>query len=327
MGSVLASAILDRAGTTLLDTAATRWSDADKLIYLNDGQRLAVMYKSDANAVIYEYLLVTGTKQQIPDGSSSFRNPSSVTLPEGLLLLDLIRNMGVTGIVVGSAIDPVDLQELNAFNSDWHAATANAVVQSYAYDERYPGDFFVYPPQPASPGYVTAAYSALVSNLPSLSFTFVDGDVTVAADTIAEIGHGMAQGQAVILSSTATLPAGLSVETIYYVIRIDANTFQLATSLANAMTSTEVDITAAAGGGTHTLSMAINLSDRYQTTLYYYVVHRCYDKDAALSPYNNSESVKFWNMFVTELGRLDLIKKAVSPNAMQPKPSPSLKEA
>lgn len=83
---------------------------------------------------------------------------------------------------------------------------------------------------------------------------FVDGDVTVGADTIDETAHGYITGVKGQLTTTGTLPAGLSTSTDYYVIKVDADTYSLATTQANATAGTAVDITAAAGGGTHTFT-------------------------------------------------------------------------
>jgi len=62
-------------------------------------------------------------------------------------------------------------------------------------------------------------------------------------------------GCAVTLTTTGTLPAGLSLATTYFVIRVDQNagTFKLATTLANADAGTAIDITDA-GTGTHTIT-------------------------------------------------------------------------
>ena len=84
------------------------------------------------------------------------------------------------------------------------------------------------------------------------TFDFVDGDVTVGTDTIAEAAHGYETGDIVQLTTTGTLPAGLALVTDYYVIRTGTGTLKLASSLANAEAGIAVDITAAAGGGTHT---------------------------------------------------------------------------
>jgi hypothetical protein len=84
--------------------------------------------------------------------------------------------------------------------------------------------------------------------------TFVDANVTPAADTIAITAHGFKVGLVGRLTTTGVLPAGLALVTDYYVIVVDANTIKLASSLVNANAGTAVDITAAAGGGTHTFT-------------------------------------------------------------------------
>lgn len=94
----------------------------------------------------------------------------------------------------------------------------------------------------------TVAYTTLAD------LTFADADVTVATDTIAEPSHGMSTGAGPFrLSTTGVLPAGLAADTDYWIISVDANSYKLASSKANATALAAVDITGAAGGGTHTL--------------------------------------------------------------------------
>ena len=88
-------------------------------------------------------------------------------------------------------------------------------------------------------------------------FTFVDANVTVGTDAIAVTANQyLYSGQAVVLSTTGTLPAGLSAGT-YYIIYVSDTSVKLASSRANADDGTAVDITAAAGGGTHTLTLTL----------------------------------------------------------------------
>ena len=75
-----------------------------------------------------------------------------------------------------------------------------------------------------------------------------DTEQFTAADHGLETGDGPAQ-----VSSSTTLPAGLTAATDYWIIKIDEDTFQLATSLANAYAGTAQAITTD-GTGTHTLS-------------------------------------------------------------------------
>lgn len=60
-------------------------------------------------------------------------------------------------------------------------------------------------------------------------------------------------GTRVRLTTTTTLPGGLALATDYYVIKVTDSTFKLATSYANAVAGTAINITDA-GTGTHTMS-------------------------------------------------------------------------
>lgn len=77
--------------------------------------------------------------------------------------------------------------------------------------------------------------------------------VSTAADTFAIVGHGYYTGLKVQVSSTGTLPTGLSASTDYYIISVTSDTMRFATSLANALAGTYVDITAV-GSGNMTVS-------------------------------------------------------------------------
>lgn len=97
----------------------------------------------------------------------------------------------------------------------------------------------------------------IVDKRPS-NIDFADSDVTVSTDTIAAPSHGLHTGLEVRLTSTGTLPTGLSTGTDYFVITVDADSFQLASSLTNAIAGTEITISGASGGGTHTLAAEAN---------------------------------------------------------------------
>lgn len=96
---------------------------------------------------------------------------------------------------------------------------------------------------------------------PTLTFDFTDSDVNTGTDVITvDSNDTLHTGQAVALTSSGTVPTGLS-ETTYYVIRASATTIKLATSVDLANEGTQVDITAASGGGTHTLTWTMTQRD------------------------------------------------------------------
>lgn len=94
-------------------------------------------------------------------------------------------------------------------------------------------------------------------NIPVGPRTFVDADVSVGSDRITIVAHGLTVGAPVDLITTGTLPAGLALLTTYFVIVINDDTIALASTIANAYSTTPVDITAAAGGGTHTVQQQL----------------------------------------------------------------------
>ena len=85
--------------------------------------------------------------------------------------------------------------------------------------------------------------------------SFAAAAVTVATDliTVQSNVDRWITGMKVSVSTTGTLPAGLVSLTDYYVIRASATTIKLATTLANAVAGTAIDLTAQ-GSGTHTLT-------------------------------------------------------------------------
>lgn len=87
----------------------------------------------------------------------------------------------------------------------------------------------------------------------SATFTADAGTDLCTYTSTTSIPSNILTGTRVRLTTTTTLPAGLSLATDYYVIRMSDTTFELATSYANAIAGTQINITDA-GTGTHTIS-------------------------------------------------------------------------
>jgi hypothetical protein len=66
-------------------------------------------------------------------------------------------------------------------------------------------------------------------------------------------GHTLSTGTPVVFTTTGALPTGITSGTTYYAVVVDANTFQLASSVANAIAATPTVITTSGTqSGTHT---------------------------------------------------------------------------
>ena len=102
---------------------------------------------------------------------------------------------------------------------------------------------------------VTTTTAQTTTNTLGQSDTFTaDAGTDICTWTsTANIPSNILTGTRVRLTTTTTLPAGLATATDYYVIRLSDTTFSLATSYANAVAGTAINITDA-GTGTHTVT-------------------------------------------------------------------------
>lgn len=73
--------------------------------------------------------------------------------------------------------------------------------------------------------------------------TGANSEVNITDDEITIPSHGLTEGLKGQLTSTGTLPAGVTTATDYFVIVVDANTIQLAASLVLAQAGTAIDLT------------------------------------------------------------------------------------
>lgn len=85
------------------------------------------------------------------------------------------------------------------------------------------------------------------------TFTADAGTDVITWTSTANRPSNILTGTRVRLTTTTTLPAGLALATDYYVIKVSDTTCKLATSYANAIAGTAIDITST-GTGTHTMS-------------------------------------------------------------------------
>lgn len=100
---------------------------------------------------------------------------------------------------------------------------------------------------------VTATTVSYIA-LPDITFTTTHG-----TETFTSVAHGMATGDGPyrVSNSGGGLPAGIAVDTDYWIIKLTADTYQLAVSRTDALAETELLITSD-GTGTHTLRRAQN---------------------------------------------------------------------
>lgn len=100
---------------------------------------------------------------------------------------------------------------------------------------------------------VTSVTTTTAQSTTNTLFAFSNFTADDTTDIITHTNINLMPYSKVQVSSTVTLPAGLSAATDYYVIKVTDTTCKLATSRANAVAGTAINITST-GTGTHTIN-------------------------------------------------------------------------
>lgn len=136
--ATLASEVMLRARTVIMDKTSIRWPLAELCLWVNDAQREIAVYKPAALAKNATIGMQEGTLQEVPSGF--------------LGLIRVVRNL-TSGVDVvprigGRPISIVSSDILDAQAPDWHDPTLTPYrkqVRHYLYDEQDPLHFYVYP--------------------------------------------------------------------------------------------------------------------------------------------------------------------------------------
>jgi hypothetical protein len=101
----------------------------------------------------------------------------------------------------------------------------------------------------------TATAQATTNTISTRTATFTADDTTdiMTYTSVTSLPSNLLTGTRVRVSTTTTLPAPLAAATDYYLIRLTDGTYKLATTYANAIAGTAINITTT-GTGTHTLN-------------------------------------------------------------------------
>lgn len=161
--AVAASAIIDRIRSQLIDDGTTqRWSDAELLRLLSDGERTIIKIDPSASSTRASVLLTSGTLQTLP--------------ASGHRLLRVIRNMGVGGSTPGRVVRVTSLDLVDAQDPDWHTLTEVTEIKNFMLDPEDEAIYWVYPPSDGT-GYVQINYSKEPTELTATTDTITVGDI------------------------------------------------------------------------------------------------------------------------------------------------------
>lgn len=134
------NSIFTKFGILANDVDSVQWTAAERELWINEGQIALLEKHPDAKIKTVTVALAQGAKQTNPADCIS--------------IIELRQNAN------GNAILPCDRKALDAFSPGWMTSTASATVKHYM-DDPQPDTFYVYPPQPVSPGSVVMTYGAV----------------------------------------------------------------------------------------------------------------------------------------------------------------------
>ena len=152
--------VIDRVSALLFDAGKVRWTEPELIRHINDAERAIAALKPDATASTAAYQLAAGVVQSLPANT--------------IRLIDVHRNLGQDGATPGAQIFISEAETLGAYAPNWALAAASARVEAFAYDERDPLHFRVYPP-------VTGAEAVWVE----VTRTALPGELAAATDVLA----------------------------------------------------------------------------------------------------------------------------------------------
>lgn len=145
-----AKTLIDKAVVQLTDINGVRWTRAELLGWLNDGQRAIASVQPNSSSEVTTIPLVAGTRQSIPS--------------DGWMLLDVYRYMGTNGTTPGRVVRLISRELLDSFDLYWHSSTPSAEPKNFIYDLQDQRAFYVYPPNTGT-GYVQLNYAQVPDDL------------------------------------------------------------------------------------------------------------------------------------------------------------------
>lgn len=156
--------LLGRVTRTLQDPDYVRWNKEELIAWASEAQ-VAIARTPGAYSKRAVVRMKEGTVQHLPDDAWE--------------LLSVTRNVDEDGV----PLTPVRLTTrslLDAYFPQWHMISERPLVENYVYDDRFPKEFSVYPPNDGS-GSVELVYAAIPAELSSEDDELVLDDSYVPA--------------------------------------------------------------------------------------------------------------------------------------------------
>ena len=147
------------------DGTAVRWTSAEALRWINDGQREIVNQSPRAYTKATKVAAVAGTRQDF----------AGLGITDGVELIDVPRNFRSDGTTPGRAVLKRDRAAFDEQVPTWHSTAPATDAVHWIFDDRDPLAFYIYPPITTG-GKLEVIYAAEPAALSDLTNTITIPD-------------------------------------------------------------------------------------------------------------------------------------------------------
>lgn len=196
------------------------------------------------------------TNFRLNGGNASSANPLNGSDRARLMINGTTFDIQDATAATSNSVTAKNISDTLMANSAFTAVAVSTWASNVVYATASTTGVNAYAIQTSSPALLSVNGSASTA-----ASTFLNGSATkisLTADTITASTVRVPTGYAFWLSTgAATPPGGLADGTTYYLIQSSAGLYKLASSKANAVAGTAIDITSQAGGGTFTMNPVV----------------------------------------------------------------------
>lgn len=170
-GTTLVKDALHRVSVLLHDVEPqfVRSPEIELIQFLNDAQRAVCKILPLTTARTDVIRLKAGTRQDLAKVVAADIKPGDGSVARdmtGIMLIDLVRNMGLDGMSPGRAVRIVDKQDLDASDPIWHTHV-DPVARGVMFNPQTPLTFFVTPGVPSTRTWMELTWAVSPTEIPS----------------------------------------------------------------------------------------------------------------------------------------------------------------
>lgn len=203
--AIIPGAVIAEVQRKMQDSDAEVWTESDVIEYINNALFEILKLRPNAFSVTEGDQMVAGTKQSLPNSTD-------------YMLLDVLRNLGVTGTDEGRVITSMERWQLDMLNQHWHKGTGKSFTEHYNYEpQKSLSTYYIFPPAKSGSEHFIEVNVAR----PHTKIVRIDaGDVTpnFGTNVFKKISHGFALNDRVTFTTTVTLPSGIVAIIDYFVV-------------------------------------------------------------------------------------------------------------